>query len=189
MHQATRTFRSRQAALRALVEPQLAAVWPLLDPERVDETFPEWSRQAGALVVAHRTVSVAASARYLRELGVTVTTGGKLPAEVLLRSLEVTGPISIKQGMTAGKTLQLAAADALRASMGAATRHVLEGGNETVRASSIADRKVKGWQRVAAGNACAFCQDLAGRGEVYSEASADFSCHDNCACSVEPVLT
>ncbi len=189
MHPATRTFRSRQAALRALVEPQLATAWALLDPERVDDTFPAWSAQAGAIVVAHRAVSNAIAARYLRELGVTVAPSVRLPAAVLLRSLEVTGPISIKQGMTAGKTIQLAAADALQATMGAATRHVLEGGNETVRASSVADRKVKGWQRVAAGNACAFCQDLAGRGEVYSEASADFSCHDNCACSVEPVFT
>lgn len=182
---ATRTFRSRQAALRALLEPQLAAVWPVLDPERVDETFPAWSAQAGAIVLAHRTVSAAIGARYLRELGVTVTAGVKLPTDVLMTSLGVTGPTAIKQGMTAGKTLGQAAADALALSSMAAARHVLDGGREIVRASSTADRRVRGWQRVAAGNACDFCQSKTGT--VFTDPSADFSCHDGCNCSLEPI--
>lgn len=185
----TRSYRSRQAALRALLERELATLWPLLDPEAVDATFPTWARPVALAVGRNRQLSAIVGARYLRELGVAVNLAGPVPAEVLLRSLVVTGPVAIKSSMTAGKPLDLAAADAFTLSSQAAVRHMLDGGRETVRASSIADRRVKGWQRIAAGNACDFCQELAGRGAIYTEASAQFACHDACACGPEPVFT
>jgi len=184
MLQATRTFRSRQAALRALVEPQLVAAWALLDPERVDDTFPAWSAQAGALVVAHRTVSNAIGARYLRELGVTVTAGRKLPADVLMSSLGVTGPTAIKKAMTAGKTLEHATAAAMALSSMSAVRHVMDGGREIVRASSVADRRVRGWQRVAAPGSCDWCSERSG--QLIGDDSS-FDDHDGCNCSPEPI--
>lgn len=64
---------------------------------------------------------------------------------------------------------------------------VADVGRDTVRQSAIADPKAVGWQRVTAGG-CDFCQMLAGRGEVYSEATADFQSHDNCGCIAEPVF-
>lgn len=59
---------------------------------------------------------------------------------------------------------------------------------ETIMESSIADPAARGWQRVADGNACGFCQMLEGRGAVYSESSADFASHDHCGCSAEPAF-
>jgi hypothetical protein len=59
---------------------------------------------------------------------------------------------------------------------------------ETIMGSSIADPAARGWQRVADGNACAFCLMLEGRGAVYSEAGADFASHDHCGCTAEPAF-
>ncbi len=184
----TRAYRSSQATLRALLERLLRDAWPLLDPTEVDATFTRWAAQVSLAVLDQRKVSATIAARYLRELGVAVSLAGPVPLEVLMRSLAITGPVSIKAGMTAGKVLELAAADAFTLSSQAAVRHMLDGGRETVRASSIQDRRVRGWQRIAAGNACDFCLMLAGRGGVYSEAGAGFECHDGCQCSVEPVI-
>jgi hypothetical protein len=73
---------------------------------------------------------------------------------------------------------------------GAATLALVTGGLQriiadqarmSVAVSAVADPKADGWQRVAHGG-CAFCQMLAGRGEVFSKASADFASHDKCHC-------
>ena len=45
------------------------------------------------------------------------------------------------------------------------------------------------YRRVAGGSACDFCLMLEGRGAVYSVRTADFTAHDHCACSAEPVFT
>lgn len=60
-------------------------------------------------------------------------------------------------------------------------------GRDSVRGSVTADPKAIGWQRVTAGG-CDFCQMLAERGAVYTEATADFQSHDNCGCIAEPVF-
>lgn len=79
----------------------------------------------------------------------------------------------------------------------AAARMLADGGvqlrianaaRETIRQSSIADPKARGWQRVALAG-CAFCQMLAGRGAVYSRDTVDFAAHDHCRCFAAPAFT
>ena len=70
---------------------------------------------------------------------------------------------------------------------GGLQRRITNGARETVRISSIEDPQAQGWQRSASGG-CAFCQMLAGRGIVYSEASADFASHDHCSCHAVPAF-
>jgi hypothetical protein len=69
---------------------------------------------------------------------------------------------------------------------GGLQRRIANYSRETVTGSAVADPGSAGWQRVGNGN-CDFCEMLIGRGAVYSEASSDFQCHDNCRCSAEPV--
>ena len=45
------------------------------------------------------------------------------------------------------------------------------------------------WARETSGNACEFCEMLAGRGAVYASDTADFESHDNCHCMAVEVLT
>ncbi|MGW3545888.1 VG15 protein [Nocardia niigatensis] len=57
---------------------------------------------------------------------------------------------------------------------------------DTITGSSIADPRADGWQRVASGGGCGFCQMLAGRGTVYRKATVDFASHDHCGCTAVP---
>jgi hypothetical protein len=59
---------------------------------------------------------------------------------------------------------------------------------ETIRVSSLEDPAAQGWQRSSSGG-CAFCAMVAGRGVVYSEASADFASHDHCRCVAVPAFS
>lgn len=79
-------------------------------------------------------------------------------------------------------------ATALTLVAGGLQRIVANADRQTVTASSIADPRARGWQRVGSGASCDFCEMLLGRGSVYSEASADFETHDHCNCAAEPVF-
>lgn len=68
--------------------------------------------------------------------------------------------------------------------LGGTQRRIVDHMRYTVAGSAVADPQATGWQRVTDGNACAFCSMLAGRGAIYSEATADFASHDHCGCSV-----
>lgn len=66
--------------------------------------------------------------------------------------------------------------------LGGVQRRVADHVRYTVAGNSIADPFARGWQRISGGG-CKFCDMLAGRGAVYSKATADFASHDNCGCS------
>ncbi|WP_418061739.1 hypothetical protein [Pimelobacter simplex] len=65
---------------------------------------------------------------------------------------------------------------------GGMTKRIMQAGNQTIMEAAIADPQSGGWQRQARGSGCYFCRMLAGRGAVYTEATADFSAHDHCHC-------
>jgi hypothetical protein len=64
---------------------------------------------------------------------------------------------------------------------GGLQRRIANAARETVVRSSLEDPRAVGWQRSASGG-CAFCQMIASRGAVFTEASADFASHDHCKC-------
>lgn len=70
---------------------------------------------------------------------------------------------------------------------GGLQRRISDVARETVMGSTFADPSAVGWQRQAAGG-CSFCVMLAGRGAVYSEATADFASHDHCQCQAVPLF-
>ena len=51
-----------------------------------------------------------------------------------------------------------------------------------------ADRSARGWSRQTTGKSCPFCRFLAGRGAVYSAATAGFSSHNHCDCVAVPAF-
>jgi hypothetical protein len=57
---------------------------------------------------------------------------------------------------------------------------------DTIATNSIRDPRARGWQRVTHGVTCAFCRMLAGRGGVYTKASATFASHNACDCTAQP---
>lgn len=195
MNPLTVSYRRQQAALRAVAVLALRRVWPALDPERLDDSFPGWAAAVTELVRTNRLTAAALAARYASSLRLDMGLPGlaptvavrPLPAAVLLSSLGVAGPVAIKSSMTRGVPLPQAVESAFVLSANSATRHILDAGRETLLASVQQDEQASGWRRVSSGRSCKFCNTLVGRGEVHSARTADFPAHDGCGCSIEPV--
>ncbi len=77
---------------------------------------------------------------------------------------------------------EVAAPLALSKVSGAVQRLIADGARRTIIESAARDPKRVGWARETDGDSCEFCQMLAGRGAVYTSASADFESHDKCGC-------
>lgn len=193
----TETHRLAQARLAADTVRQLAVVWPLLDPANLDPTFDRWLRAVVPVVQRQRDVSARVAANYLaafraHSLGPTIQPAATIlaapaPVEALTTSMLVTGPVSIRSNLARGVPFARAVDQAAANTSRSAMRHTLNGGRDTILATTRADKRAAGWQRVTSGNTCAFCAMLASRGAVYSEDSADFESHDGCGCVAEPV--
>lgn len=127
-------------------------------------------------------------------------------------SLNVTGPIGQKSKIGRGKPLELVRNESFVEAAGAASRHVLDGGNRSALRLIEDNARLIGYIRVTDGDPCYFCAMLASRGPVYrtpkragsnvrgtrnpsgraGEAftgAGAWKVHDNCACTVEPVYT
>src|SRR5690606_15993287 len=70
--------------------------------------------------------------------------------------------------------------------LGVAQEYVLQPGRDTITQSAMRDPAAAGWHRETRGSACAFCRLLAGRGDVYREATASFAAHADCNCVAAP---
>jgi hypothetical protein len=190
----TRQYRAQSLTLRAQTIRDLLKLWPALDWRNLERTYPAWFTGAAALVQRDRTRSAGLASLYLKAhrlaAGVpgepAIRLAGAAPAEQVATALRVTTLVAIKKSTLAGKSAEIAMRDAFVQSSGAATRLVLDAGRDTIRETAVSDPQTAGWQRVTSGG-CDFCEMLAGRGDVYTEASADFASHDHCACSAEPV--
>jgi hypothetical protein len=195
----TEAHRRTQLQIRATVLRQLTQVWPMLDPVRLDQTSPAFLAAATRLILGGRQLSSRASMLYLQQFRAAEGVRGAAPivvppptrdtADAIRTSLTVTGPVSIKQATTRGSFGSAALSTAFTKVSAAAVRHVLDGGRDVTLASVRVDPQTRGWTRVASANACAFCAMLAGRGGVYTEASASFESHDACGCVAEPVFS
>lgn len=195
----TEAHRLAQANLSARTLRELLTVWRLLDPTRLDATFPAYAGIARALITTRREESAGLAAAYLRAFrqaeGVTaapldVALAQTLAQEQAMTSLLVTGPVAVKVATRNGATLERAAQIALTQTAGAVLRHVQNGGRETVHATVMRDEEAHGIARVTDGRPCAFCAMLASRGPVFkSEMTADFKAHDRCGCGAEPVYS
>jgi hypothetical protein len=93
----------------------------------------------------------------------------------------------LASALDAGRPPEQAKETALTRTSGSISRHVLNGGRETILRSVAEDREALGWGRVTDGDPCAFCAMLAGRGPVYQEDTVGFEAHDECGCGAEPV--
>ena len=203
--------RAQQLALRARLLAELLDLWPLLDPERVDQTTGPWLGRSLDTVVRYRQRSARSAAEYYAELrhaevggAVEQPTVPEVDSAMRARiasSLIVTGPTTIRARLVVGEDPADAAEAALTAVQGAAGRHVLNGGRQTLAAAGDEDRRVVAYARVTAEKPCWFCTMLSSRGFVYrSKAGAGakknaaftgdglYKFHDFCACTVEPVF-
>lgn len=191
----TAQHRSAQLALRAVTLRRVLQVWPAFDPEHAGRSWPPVENALLAIIGQRRADSASLAAGYFEAFRAAERIGGTVTpvmsafdAEATARaqtSLQVTGYVTTER-LTALKHSDPARTALVRVS-GAVTRHVLNGGRETLVRSVRADRRALGWARATSGDPCSFCAMLASRGPVYGERSGDFQSHDHCACSLEPV--
>lgn len=204
----TEAHRLAQQRIGMTTVAQMLAAWRLLDPEELDRTIEQWLDVVGPLVRAGRRDSARLAANYLTafrtlELGITPgrfapAIAEELPFRQLATSLIVTGPGTIRDGLAHGRRLADIVDVAQAKSAGAAMRHTINGGRQSIIDTVVEDRRALGWARTVSGRPCAFCAMLASRGPVYKGGSFDASdvrfhgvgeakVHDHCSCGVEPV--
>lgn len=190
----SQVHRDAQLRLRAHTLRDLLRLWPALDWQAIQATYPAWFTGVSALIARDRASSSQLAAAYVRAFRAAEGVPGQVsillqsPAleEQVAASMRVTSQVAFKRGVAAGMSTQTAAANAFVTNAGAVARLVLDGGRGTIQKTLAADEHAAGWRRLVSSHACDFCGMLAGRGAVYAAATADFASHDHCACMAEP---
>lgn len=204
----TEAHRLAQARLGAETIVLTRTAWGLLDLGDLDGSSEVWVSVTEALVQRQAAKSAQLAGTYyqrFRSLEATdpppFTVTSLTPDEGAVRtSLLVQGPVGIKTRIAKGALVESAAATAEAETTGAAMRHALNAGRETLYGAIGSDRVALGWLRVTSASPCWFCAMLASRGPVYkgesfSESDARFTgaggvkVHDSCMCTVEPVMS
>lgn len=186
-----------QNEIGTLTVEQMLAIWPVIDPTNVSGTFPDYLDVAYTVIESSYQQSAQVAAAYymaereaaLVEDSFSPVLAGALPREQVYTALGATALARIRQGLIRSEEWRTITDRAASAASGSGMRLALLGGRQTILQNTRTDRRAVGWQRVTSGNACDFCEMLAGRGVVYSEESADFEAHDNCGCYAEPAFS
>lgn len=192
--QLTQLHRRQQLALRKATVAEMESLWPALDWQSLDTTYPRFAATVAEMVARNRNTSAGLASAYMRAFRVAsglsgdlrVITPDALPLDQFRTSLRVTSVVAAKSAAAAGTPAEVAMGAALVQATGAMSRLVLDAGRDTITATSVSDPASRGWQRVGSGMDCAFCQMLIDRGAVYSEEGVNFASHDHCNCSAEP---
>lgn len=190
----TERHRTAQLALRALALRQVLEIWPAFDVEDAARSWTPVEAALLAVIGEQRAVSASLAAGYFDAFRRAEGVGGVAsPALAVFEegavarartSLQVTGYVTTER-LRALKHAEPGRVALVRIS-GAVTRHVLDGGRETLLASVRRDRRARGWARVTSAEPCEFCSILASRGAVYTATSGAFQAHDHCGCGLEP---
>ena len=191
----TNRHRAQQLLLAKDTKLSVAKLWPLLDWDALDESYPELAATMATLVRRNRQDSAGLASAYLKQVrraaGLSdvqrVLLAEFLPTEQFETSLQTTSVIAVKKSIKNRVDRPVALANALTMTQGSMSRLVLNAGRETITRTSAADSRIIGWQRVGNGE-CDWCSMLLGRGAVYGADTVDFPAHDSCRCSGEPVF-
>lgn len=182
--------RIAQSRIGARTSLRMLRIWPLLDMRDLDATAAGWIDAARPIIDADHAASAQLGDTYYRTLrryeapaldpdDLPVMRLTPLPANRVGTSLLVTGPISVKLGMSWE--------DAAAQAAGAAGRLALAGGRDAVATIANGDPSVQRVRRITSPNCCAFCAMLATRDQLPPFSGAHwFEAHDNCRCQPEP---
>jgi hypothetical protein len=176
-------LRRGQAGVRTLVDRDLAAYFASLNlarPERARDALLDF---VPALVVAYGESSGTVAADWYDDQRAKVKAPGRFRAAVQDSPHLAAVPGLVRRA--AGSLFTETPTSALTILTPTVGKYVLGAGRQTIAQASVRDPAARGWVRVTGGG-CDFCEMLAGRGAVYSEASADFESHAHCGCVAVP---
>lgn len=186
--------RQAQLRIRSSALRDFLLLWPLWTGD--SDSFGRLVQATLPLISVYRRASASVAGSYYATLrtaedikgSATIRLASAIAPEKVTASMHVTGQALTHDALSAGRSATEARRVALTRVSGAVTRHVLDGGRETVLDSVAADHEALGWARLTDGKPCAFCAMLAARGAVYkTETTADFQAHDHCACQAIPL--
>lgn len=184
--QLTVAHRRQQLALRKATLADLEMLWPALDWANLDATYPRFAAEVAKVVGKQRRTSAGLAAAYLRAFRVASGLSGDvrmaLPKPLDLKQLDAslhsTTVAQIKISASKGVDQTTAMSNAQTIALGAMTALVLNGGRETLAATTEADPQSQGVRRVVGGGGCDYCQER--------EGTSDLSAHGGCGCTAEP---
>lgn len=190
----TAEYRSLTDRVQARSLRDLLAIWPLLNFDKLDESFPAWLPALSTLIDRDRRVMAGAASIYLADefaaqIGAgspVIAPAGAAPAAQVAASASAVTVAGYRTALTTVGPLEAPNAALVRTA-GMVTRLVVDGGRQTITDSLKLDPNGTGWSRVTSPGACGFCRLIEGRGAVYSAETARFSAHDHCKCSARPV--
>lgn len=190
----TERHRQAQLTIRAQALRDFALIWPIWKGD--EQSFQEFVAAVIVLVRAYRQISAAAASAYFDAFRQAASIEGvfapilasAIDEAQVAASIYVTGRDGLRTALDAGQSTTAAKETVFVRTSGAVTRHIANGGRQTLIDSVQNDPKALGWARITDGNPCYFCLALASRGAVYkTEQTADFRAHDHCGCTVMPV--
>lgn len=189
------TERHRQAQLQVRTRAlrDYVRLWPIWEGD--EESFAQMVAASIVIARAYNGMSATLAGGYFTSFHLAEGVRGEavprlagpLDAGKVTAGLLVTGRDAVAAALDAGRPAEEARETALARTSGSISRHVLNGGRETILHSVAEDKEALGWGRVTDGDPCAFCAMLAGRGPVYEEDTVGFEAHDECGCGAEPV--
>lgn len=189
--QLTELHRRGQLRIRAETLAEFLAVWPAFNLDDIDGSWPAVAAAITAIVEQQRQESAETAADYYNNFRRVEGLPDRFEAEpvadldrqALLGTLYLLGPIGAKKQI-ARRRPNVAAETTTRVA-GSVTRHVLNGGRDTLMQAVERDPRAEGWQRVTDSDPCRFCREIA---EAGVQTGRDFQAHDHCGCSTEPAL-
>lgn len=225
--EAHRLAQARTAAVAATVA---ARAWRQVDPQRISATSPAFVNTALAAIESSRRRSVDLAGAYAQRTRLeqdpglprlTLPPPPPFNVEQVRASLTYLGPVSAGRQVASGlavptveedddlevpparatpKTVDRIMERAAIQIVGAAIRHVQNGGRFMVDAVVESDQKAVGYIRITRDNPCSFCAMLASRGPVYKESSfsrsdprfdgpGNHKVHDSCGCTIRPLYS
>lgn len=191
--QLTDQHRQAQAAVSASALRDFLSLWPVWQGD--DDSFATLVVATLVLIRAYHQMSATLASAYFDAFRKAEQVGGFAtprlvdPVDVkrVTSSLYVTGKVMTRKALLAGQSPVQARETAFVRTSGAVTRHVLQGGRDTVVLSTGEDPRALKWARVTTGTPCPFCAMLASRGAVFlGHDTAEFEAHDHDLCTAEP---
>jgi hypothetical protein len=187
-----------QVSQQALAQHGVDVIYQIWDRYiNYDHFMAGWdlaSKLIGSAVNGFYNAAESASARYYAQARIAaghspVTIPGvSLDPQQLETTVHAMGPGQFFHYLGGGADAQSAGEMARSGFGGASSRLIMQGGRDAVARAAIDDPLAEGWERVLEPGACGFCSMLAGRGGVYTEASAGFQAHDHDHCVARPVF-
>lgn len=185
----TEQYRRRQLALRSATISDLLEIWPAFSIDDIDRSWPPVEAGIISLVAARRQVSAGLAADYFGAYRTAEGARGSAaprladppPRDLQQGTLRLLGPIATKRSIERGVSAPEALA--LTRIAGSVSRQVLNGGRDTLTASTRADNAAQGWRRITDFDPCKFCAGIAAQGIVGLD--VDFPAHDHCGCTQE----